>query len=273
MLAIIIPFYKLTFFEATLQSLASQTDKRFKVYIGDDASSEDCSYLLQKFKGSFDLVYHRFNTNLGGTSLTQQWERCIDLSNKEEWLMILGDDDVLSHNVVEEFYKEKKQLDVENINLMKCASVLIDESGKSISKIYKHPTVEKTTEAYYKHYIGESRSSLSEYFFRRTSYNLFRFTNFPLAWHADDKAWLDFTNCGTVYSCNYAVIKIRLSSENISGKKDNILLKQKARMLFLEHIIKQRLSNFTNEQQKVFLFEKKREEEQRSIFKKKRKNN
>ena len=40
MLAIVIPYYKLTFFEATLQSLADQTDKRFMVYIGDDASLE-----------------------------------------------------------------------------------------------------------------------------------------------------------------------------------------------------------------------------------------
>jgi hypothetical protein len=40
MLAIIIPYYKLCFFEENLQSLAAQTDKRFKVYIGDDASPE-----------------------------------------------------------------------------------------------------------------------------------------------------------------------------------------------------------------------------------------
>ena len=43
MLAIIIPYFKLLFFEETLQSLAIQTDKRFKVYIGDDASPEDPS--------------------------------------------------------------------------------------------------------------------------------------------------------------------------------------------------------------------------------------
>ena len=51
MLAIVIPFFKLTFFEETLQSLSTQTDKRFKVYIGDDASPEDCTALLQKFEG------------------------------------------------------------------------------------------------------------------------------------------------------------------------------------------------------------------------------
>jgi hypothetical protein len=74
MLAIIIPFYKLTFFDETLQSLANQTDKHFKVYIGDDASLEK----LFKYKGKFDFVYQRFETNLSGISLTQQWERCID---------------------------------------------------------------------------------------------------------------------------------------------------------------------------------------------------
>lgn len=48
MLAIIIPYYKFTFFEATLQSLANQTDQRFKVYIGDDASLEDYAFLSGK---------------------------------------------------------------------------------------------------------------------------------------------------------------------------------------------------------------------------------
>lgn len=36
MLAIVIPNYKITFFEATSQSLANRTEKRFKVYFGDD---------------------------------------------------------------------------------------------------------------------------------------------------------------------------------------------------------------------------------------------
>lgn len=39
MLAIVIPYYKYTFFEATLISLKNQTDKRFNVYVGNDAST------------------------------------------------------------------------------------------------------------------------------------------------------------------------------------------------------------------------------------------
>ena len=255
MLAIIIPYYKLTFFEATLQSLAYQTDQRFKVYIGDDASPQDCSALLQKFEGQFNFVYHRFETNLGGTSLTQQWERCIDLSDDEEWLMILGDDDVLGESVVEEFYKLKHQLDDEKINVLKFASVLINEAGKQISNIYSHPSKEMAADAYWKHYTGESRSSLSEYIFRRISYYQYNFTNFPLAWHADDKAWLDFSQGGILFGCNEAIVQVRLSSENISGKKDNILPKRNARLLFLEDIITNKLHYFSKEQRNTFLFD------------------
>ena len=63
MLAIIIPYYKFTFFESTLQSLANQSDKRFKVYIGDDASSENPIDLLGRYQGKVDFKYHRFESS------------------------------------------------------------------------------------------------------------------------------------------------------------------------------------------------------------------
>ena len=70
MLAIVIPYYKIQFFEETLRSLANQTDKRFMVYIGDDASPDDPLELLQRFSGQFPFEYHRFETNTGAVSYT-----------------------------------------------------------------------------------------------------------------------------------------------------------------------------------------------------------
>jgi len=84
MLAIVIPYYKITFFWATLQSLANQTNKQFKVYIGDDASLDNPTLLLQQFQDQFEFIYHRFETNIGSVSLVQQWNRCIDMSENEE---------------------------------------------------------------------------------------------------------------------------------------------------------------------------------------------
>jgi glycosyltransferase involved in cell wall biosynthesis len=105
MLAIVIPYFKVTFFEETINSLAGQTNKNFKVYIGDDASPECPKKILKEFESKLNFKYQKFENNLGSISLVQQWNRCIDLIEDEEWIMILGDDDFLEETVVENWYK------------------------------------------------------------------------------------------------------------------------------------------------------------------------
>lgn len=236
MLAIIIPFYKLTFFESTLQSLANQRDKRFKLYIGDDASLEDCTSLLQKFKGQFDYIYHRFETNQGSVSLTQQWERCIALSNTEEWLMILGDDDWLSDNVIEEFYKNIDLIE-KNYNVVRFASKIFYICKNEYSELYCHPKEEKFSETYFKKLKGTSRSSLSENIFKRKMYLKYGFKNYPLAWNSDDRAWFDFSESKPIFTINNAIMYISVSGESISGMKCNIETKIKSQVLFYSYLL------------------------------------
>jgi glycosyltransferase involved in cell wall biosynthesis len=79
MLAIIIPYYKLTFFDATLESLANQTDNRFTVYIGDDNSTESPLAVLGNYEHKINVRYRRFCENFGCSSLTKQWHRCLEM--------------------------------------------------------------------------------------------------------------------------------------------------------------------------------------------------
>ncbi|MCG9793905.1 glycosyltransferase family A protein [Flavobacterium algicola] len=255
MLAIIIPFYKISFFEKTLQSLANQKDQRFKVYIGDDASLNDPSELLQKYDGAFDFEYYRFENNLGGVSLTQQWERCIGLSQDEEWLMILGDDDVLGPNVISSFYENLHVVLKLDLKLFRFASRIIDSSREFLSETYKHPEFELCTDSYFRNFNKQTRSSLSEYIFKRSSYIKHKFHDFPLGWHSDDMAWIDFTDGGFVYTINNAEVYIRISDESISGKIDNSILKNKARRIFLMKISLKSKYTFTKVQIIAFLFE------------------
>jgi len=248
MLAIVIPYFKLTFFEATLQSLASQTCQEFKVYIGNDASPEDPSMLLEKYKGKFDFVYHRFESNLGGISLSKQWERCITMSDNEEWLMILGDDDVLGENVVAEFYPNKFIVEEKGINLIRYATVVIDENNNHKTEPFFHPVFEKSTDFFFRKIKNETRSSLSEYIFKREAYDKYKFKDFPLAWYTDDMAWLDFSGKSTVLSINDAIVFFRFSNENISGKTNNMDLKEEAKFLFYKKIIEDNLSFFSKMQ-------------------------
>jgi glycosyltransferase involved in cell wall biosynthesis len=247
MLAIVIPYYKLVFFEEALHSLANQTDKRFKVYIGDDASPEDPNGLLAQYRGKFNFDYHRFETNLGGISLTQQWERCIALSCKEEWLMILGDDDYLAENVVEQFYVHLPEF-LSKTYVVRYASQLVYEPGKTKSKIYVNPVWESATDAFYRKFKRIGMSSLSEYVFSKKAYQKHGFYDYPLAWCSDDRAWLDFSEGQPLYSINEALVFPRMSNLNITGKSDNWKLKNESSAAFYHYLILKTLKQFTKYQ-------------------------
>ena len=251
MLAIIIPYYKLTFFKATLQSLANQIDQRFKVYIGNDASPENPLELLQNFQDKFDFQYKEFDTNLGSISLVKQWERCIEMIDNEDWIMILGDDDVLSDNFVFNFYNNFDNFDKKKISVVRMATYRIDNFGNKISKIYFHPKIEKSSDFIFR----KSRSSLSEYVFKINKINEIKFKNFPLAWFSDILGVLEFSDFGNVYSINNAFVKIRISNQSISGQTTNSSLKEKANFMFYEYLINKKINLFS-ESQKNLIFEK-----------------
>ena len=252
MLAIVIPYYKFTFLEETLQSLANQSDQRFKVYIGDDASPENPEILLEKFKGQFDFVYHRFENNLGGISLTQQWDRCIALSNNEEWIMILGDDDYLGNTVVESWYKNYNIFYMKT-EVIRFASKIVVEETKTVSEVFTHPVWEAATDSYYRKLEHLTRSSLSEYIFSRASYSKYGFYDYPLAWNSDDRAWLDFSDNKPIFTINESAVFVRLSALNISGKEDNNVFKSLSLIAFYEFILSNKLALYNNYQQDRFM--------------------
>ncbi len=249
MLAIVIPYFKRTFFEATLESLVNQTDKRFKVYIGDDASTEAPTDLLEKYKGQFDFVYHRFESNLGGTSLTQQWERCIALSNNEEWIMILGDDDVLGVNVVEELYANIQEIKAVS-TVVRFATQKIDSDTINIlNEEYFHPKIEKSTEYFFRHF----RSSLSEYVFNKEKVEAIGFKDFPLGWFSDVLAVLEFSNFKELYTINEALVYIRISDLSISGSQRDLELKSKSAFNFYYYLLSKKRNQFTRAERLVLL--------------------
>ena len=252
MLAIVIPFYKIAFFDSTLISLSNQNDKRFKVYIGDDGSAHPPRKLLGQYIGKFNLVYHRFENNLGGISLTQHWERCVNLIDDPliKWLTILGDDDVLDENFVGDFYENVREINELNINVIRYSSVLIDDNGDWISKVYKNPKVENSADFLLRQ---DKRSSLSEYIFNLQKLKKVGIKDFPLAWFSDNVLILDVSSFGNIYSINTSIVKVRISSLNISGKNDLKFLKDKSKSLFYMYILLN-IDKFTNRNNEIYEF-------------------
>lgn len=254
MLAIIIPYYKLSFFNETLQSLSNQSDKRFKVYIGNDDSPESPERLLDKYKSKFNFKYHKFESNLGGISLVKQWERCIALTENEEWLMVLGDDDFISSNFVEEFYKNLDEVNSLNIKVIHYAVNVIN-INENTSEFYKHPKIEKATDSFFRKYFNYSHGSLSEQIFSKNAYLKKRFRDIPLAWCADDLAWLDFSDFGNIFGINNAFTSFRISSENISRPGYNSELKKEAKYSVFKILVRECLYKFNKNQRLMLILQ------------------
>lgn len=244
MLSIVIPYYKIAFFEETLKSLATQTDKRFTVYIGDDASPENPTLILEKFKGKFDFTYYRFPENLGKLSLTKQWERCIDLARNEKWVKILGDDDVLSNNTVKCFYENLEEIEKNYINVVRFATQKINAQGSSISQILKHPIIENASNFLFK----KTGSSLSEYIFNKAQVESVKFKNFPLGWYSDMLAVFEFSNFGDIYSINESITYVRVSQLSISGSSLGDKKKMQSEFEFYFYLLNNKSQHFSESQ-------------------------
>lgn len=253
-LAIIIPYFKIDFFEKTLSSLAQQTDQRFNVYIGDDASPIPPTELFEKYQGKFSFTYKRFKDNLGSISLAKQWERCIDMMQEEEWFMILGDDDVLGDNVIEEFYKNYEEFNGVS-NVIRYSSIVVDGNSNVSYDKNIHPKFENSLNSFFRKINGETRSSLSEYVFFKKKYDVIKFQEFDLAWGADDIAVLEISDNKKIFSINKAEVIVRVSNESISGKKDNQFKKNKAILMMANYFMKKHSSQIsTNQKNELIKF-------------------
>ncbi len=220
-LAIIIPAFKIQFFERTLQSLAGQTNKDFTVYVGDDCSEADFFSVVNKYSPEIGIVYKKFDSNLGGIDLVAQWERCIDLSVGEPWIWLFSDDDIIGSRCVELFYNRVKKgaaRDIFHFNVN-----IIDENDRVIRKIKPYPSTISSEELYVNKETAKIESFVVEYIFSRRIYEkVGGFQKFDLAWGSDLATWIKMgaesgieTICGDCVYWRQSHINI---TPNISGQ-------------------------------------------------------
>lgn len=194
-IAIVIPAYKNNFLVQTLDSIAAQTNHSFIVYIGDDASPHNLQQIIDRYKTKIDIVYHRFETNLGHTDLIKHWARCITLS-KEEIIWFFSDDDIMPTDGVERIYTALQAYNKIDHILFRFPLAVINSQNEIIRQ--NAPFREMETDGY--HFLldklrGRIDSAACEYVFSRYTYEQTGgFVNFPLAWCADDATWAKFAD-------------------------------------------------------------------------------
>ena len=243
-LAIVIPYYKIDFFEETLQSVAAQTNRNFTLYIGNDASSDNPLPLIKKYFTESEFTYFDYKENLGGKNLAMQWERILENVN-EEWFQILGDDDMISRNFIEEFHSIIKKVESENASVVRVNRFAVDLNNKLIREDLLEEGLLKSTDLFEMGYCGKTTTSLSEFIFRLRDYHKFKFDKIPLAWGTDVLAFLKFSNFKNIFVNNQSCVKVKVTTKSITGNSSDLLqVKEEAFNLFREIILNQYSTHF-----------------------------
>jgi len=225
-LAIVIPAYKIDFFDSTLHSLATQTCLDFNVYVGDDCSPADFNSIIKEYQSRISIEYHRFDENLGGKDLVGHWKRCIELTHGEPWIWLFSDDDVIGNKCVELFYKTvscKAQYDIYHFDVK-----IINSYGKIVYKPAAYPEVIDALTLYKDTSKDIIKSFVVENIFSRNIYDIVGgFESFPLAWGSDMATWLKMSKGKGLKTIIGDYIFWRSSDKNITPSKERMMVKRK----------------------------------------------
>jgi glycosyltransferase involved in cell wall biosynthesis len=215
-LAIVIPAYKVNYFDQTLASIANQTCKDFTLYIGDDASPANLAEIVNAYKKQINIVYKRFDKNLGGADLVAHWERCIDLVQDEEWIWLFSDDDTMENKCVEMFYASIDQ--TPDFNVFHFNVLQIDIAGNVTGSFQVFPeTISSEEFLINKLQRPYQFSVVVEYIFKKEYFmRVGRFVKFDLAWGSDDATWIKLAKKNGIKTINGAMVHWRESPYNIS---------------------------------------------------------
>lgn len=227
-LAIVIPAYKLKYLKLTLESISRQTNKNFNLYIGDDCSPDNLyENVIKDYEDKINLYYHKFNYNLGGKDLVSHWERCINLTQGEEYIWLFSDDDIMDENCVEEFYSNIKRDD----DILRF-DVRIINSQNEIIGVESFPDYLSAENLYVDKIKFKRNCFVVEFIFSRKIYEeTSHFPRFDLAWGSDLAAWVNMGFSKGIKSIHNAKISWRSSEINISSITSPEILERKASAL------------------------------------------
>lgn len=212
-LAIVIPAYKGEFFEEAIASIAGQTCKDFTLYVGNDAGSREIDKVVEKYKGDIDIVYKRFEDNLGGKDLVAEWNRVLSLMGDEPYFMFFSDDDVMEPDCIRRFYEELEKdpdYDVYHFNL-----TIINSKSEVKTCRAGLPKVMDVHQFYVDNNIyNRVDVRMPEFIFRTKKFKeVGGFVSFPLAMRTDNATVINAAKDKGIYTIEGPRVRWR-SSEN-----------------------------------------------------------
>lgn len=236
-LAIIIPAYKTEYLKHVFDSVSQQTCKDFNLYVFDDNSPYDILSIYNAYFSKWkNARYFRFEENLGGKDLAAHWYRCVKGSGIEEWVWLFSDDDLMTQNCVEEFYKalNNKQNQIDDVLHFNICQ--IDDNGDLEYMMPTYPQNISAADYYSLLHTGLLDTRMPEFIFRRSKLKeIGGYVSFDMAWKSDNATVTAMTYPGTIYTFPEGMVSWRLSKKNITGVNMDDVGEEKKRLATIDY--------------------------------------
>jgi glycosyltransferase involved in cell wall biosynthesis len=178
-----IPAYKSRFLKECIDSILAQAYTDFELIIVNDASPENLDDIVNCFSDN-RIRYYVNERNTGAEYVVENWNRCLAYA-QGEFFVLMGDDDRMAPNFLEEF--EKLINKYPSLNVYHCRSLIINENSEPITLSQSLPEYESVYDNVW-HRMNEWRKQYVSDFVYRTSILKGNggFFKTKLAWASDD---------------------------------------------------------------------------------------
>lgn len=215
--SVTIPAYKAKFLKEAIESVLSQTYKNYELIIVDDNSPENLKAIVDGFSDS-RIRYYRNPQNCGAVNVVDNWNICLSYCTGE-YVICMGDDDMLKPNCLEEYSKLISLYP--HVQIFHALTEIIDEKGNIKRMQEARPKIETVGSMLYHQLVYNRIQFIGDFCF---CVNALRkvggYYKLPLAYSSD---WITANmiafNNGIVNS-NIPMFQYRECNETISNTQN-----------------------------------------------------
>lgn len=210
---IAIPAYKEEFLERCIASILNQTFTDFEIIILNDNSPSDLNKIVHGFHDR-RIKYYQNEINIGALNVVDNWNKCLRFA-KGKYFVLIGDDDMLENNYLEEFQKHIALFP--DYNLYHCRSRIIDEQDNTIRIATALPLKESCIEFMWHRLRGLRTQFIGDFVFNTNALKKNNgFYKFPLAWYTDDLTTIIMANPKGIIHINKLLFLYRSHEKSIT---------------------------------------------------------
>ncbi|MCX6762159.1 MAG: glycosyltransferase, partial [Candidatus Moranbacteria bacterium] len=211
--SILIPIIKRKFLAIAIESVLKQSFSDWELILYNDCSPDNIEAVTEKFKDE-RVRYYKGEKNLGAEDPSKTWNRMLELANGQ-FVCLLGDDDFLSENFLEEM--DKLTLKYPNVDLFRAGLKRVDENNETIFSGEELPELETWEQLMYQRNVKNRVQCTTGFVLRKDALlKIGGYVNFPHACGSDDATYLLLAKNNGVASTNKAFGYWRKSALNIS---------------------------------------------------------